>query len=51
MVLLPVKQMGFHTMATDSAKAQFYDSGFGVGVRFGSTEKCLWAAVTGEWEE
>jgi len=51
MVLAPVKQMGFHIMATDSAKAQFYVSGFGVGVRFGNTKKCLLAAVTGKWVE
>lgn len=50
MVLLPVRQMGFRTMATDSAKAQFYDSGFGIGVRFGSTEGCLRAAISGTWE-
>ncbi|MEJ2717871.1 MAG: aconitase X [Deltaproteobacteria bacterium] len=49
MVLAPVKEMGFHTMATDSAKAQFYVSGFGIGVRFGDTKQCLEAAVTGEW--
>ncbi len=51
MVLAPVKQMGFHIMATDSAKAQFYVSGFGIGVRFGNTQKCLEAALTGKWEE
>jgi len=50
MVLVPVKQKGFRTMATDSAKAQFYDSGFGIGVRFGSTEGCLRAAISGTWE-
>lgn len=49
MVLAPVKQMGFRTMATDSAKAQFYVSGFGIGVRFGDTKQCLEAAVTGRW--
>lgn len=49
MVLAPVKEMGFHTMATDSAKAQFYVSGFGIGVRFGTTKQCLEAAVTGKW--
>jgi predicted aconitase len=49
MVLAPVKQMGFRTMATDSAKAQFYVSGFGIGVRFGDTKQCLEAAVTGQW--
>jgi predicted aconitase len=51
MVLAPVKQMGFHVMATDSAKAQFYVSGFGIGVRFGNTQKCLKAALTGKWVE
>lgn len=51
MVLAPVKQMGFQTMATDSAKAQFYTSGFGIGVRFGDTQQCLRAALTGKWEE
>jgi len=51
MVLAPVKLLGFHNMATDSAKGQFYCSGFGLGVRFGSTEKCLKAALTGKWEE
>jgi predicted aconitase len=51
MVLAPVKQIGFHNMATDSAKAQFYCSGFGLGVRFGNTEKCLQAAITGKWED
>jgi len=51
MVLAPVKELGFHIMATDSAKAQFYCSGFGLGVRFGNTEKCLQAAITGKWED
>jgi predicted aconitase len=51
MVLAPVKQIGFQNMATDSAKAQFYCSGFGLGVRFGNTEKCLQAAITGKWED
>lgn len=51
MVLAPVKQMGFRIMATDSAKAQFYVSGFGIGVRFGDTKQCLEAAVTGRWRD
>ncbi|MFC1825332.1 aconitase X [Thermodesulfobacteriota bacterium] len=50
MVLAPVQQLGFSNMATDSAKAQFYVSGFGIGVRFGNTIKCLETAVTGKWE-
>jgi predicted aconitase len=51
MVLAPVRHIGFRNMATDSAKAQFYISGYGMGVRFGSTRKCIEAAVTGRWEE
>jgi predicted aconitase len=51
MVLTPVRQMGFRNMATDSAKAQFYVSGFGLGVRFGTLKQCLEAAVSGKWEE
>jgi len=51
MVVAPVKQLGFRNLATDSAKAQFYCSGLGLGVRFGDTPKCLQAAITGEWEE
>ncbi|MDI7259118.1 MAG: aconitase X, partial [Thermodesulfobacteriota bacterium] len=51
MVLAPVKQIGFRNMATDSAKAQFYVSGFGIGVRFGNTNQCLQAALTGQWEK
>jgi predicted aconitase len=51
MVLAPLKKIGFRTMATDSAKGQFYVSGSGIGVRFGDTKKCLETAVTGRWEE
>lgn len=51
MVLAPVKEIGFRNMATDSAKAQFYVSGFGMGVRFGNTHQCLQSALTGKWEE
>jgi predicted aconitase len=51
MVLAPLKRIGFHTMATDSAKGQFYVSGSGLGVRFGDTCKCLETALTGRWEE
>ena len=51
MVLAPLKRIGFHTMATDSAKGQFYVSGSGLGVRFGDTRKCLETALTGRWED
>ena len=51
MVLAPLKRIGFQTMATDSAKGQFYVSGSGLGVRFGDTRKCLETALTGRWED
>ena len=50
MVVAPIKMLGYTKMATDSAKAQFYVSGFGLGVRFGTTEQCLEAAIKGYWE-
>jgi predicted aconitase len=50
MVVAPIEQ-GFCNMATDSAKAQFYISSSGKGVRFGDTKKCLRSAINGRWEE
>jgi predicted aconitase len=50
MVVAPVADLGFRTMATNSAKMAFYTpSHSGLGVRFGSTAQCLEAAVTGRW--
>jgi predicted aconitase len=50
MVVAPVADLGFHTMATNSAKMAFYaPSHSGLSVRFGSIEQCLEAAVTGRW--
>jgi predicted aconitase len=50
MVVAPVGDLGFRTMATNSAKMAFYTpSHSGLSVRFGPTEQCLEAAVTGRW--
>lgn len=51
MVVAPVGQLGFRTMATNAGKAAFYSPGHsGLAVRFGSLEQCLAAAITGRWE-
>jgi predicted aconitase len=50
MVVAPVDQLGFRSMATNSAKMAFYAPAHsGLEVRFGSLEQCLEAAVTGRW--
>ncbi|HEY3320124.1 MAG TPA: aconitase X catalytic domain-containing protein [Planctomycetota bacterium] len=52
MVVAPLKEMGLHTLATDSGKAAFYlPSHHGVSVYYGSTEQCVEAAATGAWPE
>jgi predicted aconitase len=50
LVVAPVADLGFHTLATNSAKMAFYaPSHSGLVVRFGPMEQCLEAAVTGKW--
>ncbi|MBI5240727.1 MAG: aconitase X catalytic domain-containing protein [Elusimicrobia bacterium] len=50
MVVAPLKELGIHTLATDSAKAAFYlPSHHGAGVYFGSLEQNVAAALRGEW--
>ena len=50
MVVAPVEELGFRSMATNSAKMAFYSpSHSGLQVRFGPLERCLEAAVTGKW--
>jgi predicted aconitase len=50
MVVAPVEDLGFRTMATNSAKMAFYTpSHSGLQVRFGSLSKCVEAAMTGTW--
>jgi predicted aconitase len=50
MVVAPVADLGFHTLATNSAKMALYTpSHSGLSVRFGTMAQCLEAAVTGKW--
>jgi predicted aconitase len=50
MVVAPVADLGFHSMATNSAKMAYYTPSHSkLGVRFGTMEQCLDAAVTGKW--
>jgi hypothetical protein len=50
LVVAPVAELGFRTMATNSAKMALYaPSHSGLSVRFGTMEQCLEAAVTGIW--
>jgi predicted aconitase len=50
LVVAPVAELGFRSMATNSAKMAFYaPSHSGLSVRFGSMEHCLAAALTGRW--
>jgi predicted aconitase len=50
MVVAPVAELGFRTMATNSAKMAFYAPAHsGLAVRFGSVDQCVAAAVEGRW--
>jgi len=50
-VVAPVGELGFQTIATNAGKAAFYSPGHsGLQVRFGSLEQCVEAAITGRWE-
>ena len=52
MVVAPVSDLGYRTLATNSAKMAFYaPSHSGLSVRFGPMEQCLEAARTGEWPQ
>ena len=49
-VVAPLKELGIHTLATDSAKAAFYlPSHHGASVYFGSLEQNIEAALRGSW--
>jgi len=51
LVVSPVRTLGYHTLATNSAKMAFYaPSHVGLQVRFGSLEQCIEAAIEGKWE-
>ena len=50
MVVAPAADLGFRTLATNSAKMAYYaPSHSGLSVRFGTMEQCLEAAVHGRW--
>ncbi len=52
LVVAPVAELDFRTMATNSAKMALYTpSHSGLAVRFGPLEQCLEAAVRGEWRD
>ena len=52
LVVAPMEEMGFTTMATNSAKAAFYSpSHSGLKRRFGTMEQCVAAALTGRWRQ
>jgi predicted aconitase len=52
MVVAPVADLGFRTLATNSAKMALYaPSHSGLAVRFGPIEQCLEAATSGRWPE
>ena len=49
-VVAPMRELGFRTLATPSAKGAYYiPSHAGLAVRFGSPAQCVEAAVTGVW--
>jgi hypothetical protein len=49
-VVAPMQQLGFRTLATPSAKGATYaPSHAGLLVRYGTVEQCVEAAVTGIW--
>ncbi|OLS12017.1 MAG: hypothetical protein RBG13Loki_4361 [Promethearchaeota archaeon CR_4] len=50
MVVAPIKEFGFHTIVTNSAKACFYSQNLhNLQVRLASLEKCIDVAVSGIW--
>ena len=50
MAIAPLKALGFHAVATSSAKGAYYLRNLaGVAARFGPLEQCLEAAVAGDW--
>jgi len=51
LVVAPVEEFGFKSLATNSGKAAFYAPAHSkLSTRFGSLEQCINAAITGRWE-
>jgi predicted aconitase len=52
MIVAPIQDLGFRSIATNSGKGAFYaPSHCGVNVRFGSLNKCIEAALIGRWQD
>lgn len=50
-IVAPIQSLGIKVMATNAAKTACYASSHSkVAVRYGSLERCLEAALTGEWK-
>jgi hypothetical protein len=50
MIVAPIEELGFKTMATNAGKAACYaPSHCGLKVRYGSLERCIEAALSGKW--
>jgi predicted aconitase len=50
MVVVPMKELGFESIALNSGKASFYMPSYhGLKVHFGTLEQCVEAAVSGRW--
>ena len=50
MVVAPVKELGFRSMATNSAKMAYYTpSHSNLSVHFGPLERCIEAAISSRW--
>lgn len=48
--IAPMRELGFRTLATPSAKGAVYASSLaGLQVRYGAVEQCIEAAITGRW--
>ena len=51
MIVAPIEELGFKTMATNAGKAACYaPSHCKLSTRYGSLKKCIDAAVSGRWE-
>ncbi len=49
-VVAPVRELGFRSMATPSGKGAYYGpSHAGLAVHYGTVEECVEAAVEGRW--
>lgn len=49
-VIAPMQELGYHTLATPSAKGAFYAPSYaGLITRYGTVEQCVAAAVSGVW--